>query len=229
MRTLRLLGVEFADLELNEAVRWVLARPIDAPFDYVVTPNADHLVRLSRDAPLAAIYRDAALRLLDFRVVARAARAIGMAAPRVVTGSDLTARLLACLPEAERVTIVGLRPAWLPGLVARTGIAPPAHLDPPMGFERDPASVAAAVRFVLDHPARCVFLAVGSPRQEVLAAAIKASGCHRSGTMHRRQPRVHCRCHAARRVGCRRRDWNGCTALSAIPAGWGGGTFWTIR
>ncbi len=176
MRTLRLLGVEFADLELNEAVRWVLARPIDAPFDYVVTPNADHLVRLSRDAPLAAIYRDAALRLLDSRVVARAARAIGMAAPRVVTGSDLTARLLACLPEAERVTIVGLRAAWLPALVARTGIAPPAHLDPPMGFERDPASVAAAVQFVLDHPARCVFLAVGSPRQEVLAAGIKASG-----------------------------------------------------
>ncbi len=33
----------------------------------------------------------------------------------------------------------------------------------------------AAVRFVLDHPARLIFLAVGSPRQELLAAAVQAT------------------------------------------------------
>ena len=33
-----------------------------------------------------------------------------------------------------------------------------------------------AVEFVLAHPARFVFLAVGSPRQEILAAAIHATG-----------------------------------------------------
>jgi exopolysaccharide biosynthesis WecB/TagA/CpsF family protein len=45
-----------------------------------------------------------------------------------------------------------------------------------MGFEHDPQSFAAAVAFVRDHPARFVFLAVGSPRQERLAAAIAATG-----------------------------------------------------
>ena len=45
-----------------------------------------------------------------------------------------------------------------------------------MGFARDPAAMAAAVAFVLDHPARFVFLAVGSPAQERLAAAIAATG-----------------------------------------------------
>jgi N-acetylglucosaminyldiphosphoundecaprenol N-acetyl-beta-D-mannosaminyltransferase len=175
MRTVRLLGLDFADLGATEAVHWVLDRPAGNRFDFVVTPNADHLVRLAHDPTLAAIYRDAAMRLLDSRVVARAARAIGLPAPRVVTGSDLTAMLLSRLRRREYVTIIGLRRAWLPALIARTGIVP-AHLDPPMGFDADPAAMDAAVRFVLDHPARLVFLAVGSPRQERLAAAVKATG-----------------------------------------------------
>lgn len=115
--------------------------------------------------------------LLDSRVVARAARAVGLQAPAVTTGSDLTARLLSAhLRAREQVTIIGLRSSHLAQLVQRTGIAPPAHYDPPMGFDRDPAEMQRAVRFVLDHPARLVFLAVGSPRQERLAAAIAATG-----------------------------------------------------
>jgi exopolysaccharide biosynthesis WecB/TagA/CpsF family protein len=176
MRTVRLLALEFADLGATEAVRWVLDRPAGEPFDFVVTPNADHLVRLVRDPVLAAIYRDAALRLLDSRVVARAARAIGLPVPRVATGSDLSTMLLSRLPRGERVTIIGLRRTWIEALVARTGIAPPAHFDPPFQFDRDPYAMAAAVCFILQHPARLVFFAVGSPRQERLAAAVKATG-----------------------------------------------------
>jgi N-acetylglucosaminyldiphosphoundecaprenol N-acetyl-beta-D-mannosaminyltransferase len=175
MRAVRLLGLDFADLSPAEAVRWVLDRPADNEFDFVVTPNADHLVRLTHDPGLAAIYRDAALRLLDSRVVARSARAIGLAAPQVVPGSDLVAMLLPRLRPDERVTVVGLRPAWLTALIERTGIAPPAHLDPPLGFDADPDAMDATIRFVLNHPARLIFLAVGSPRQERLAAAVKAT------------------------------------------------------
>ena len=176
MQTIPLLGLDFADPVLQEAARWVLARSPQAPFDYVVTPNADHLVRIAGNPVLAAVYRNAALRLLDSRVVAGAARVFGLTAPRVVTGSDLTERLLRDVPPDERVTIIGLHDAWLARLIQRTGLAAPAHYDPPIGFERDPEGLAAAVRFVIEHPARLVFLAVGSPRQEILAAAIKASG-----------------------------------------------------
>ena len=172
-----LLELGFADLTVAAAAARIAARPADAPFDYVVTPNADHLVRLNRDPGLRAIYRNAALCLLDSRVVSGLAWLFGLKAPPVVPGSDLTARLLAHhLRPNERITIVGLSPAWLPALVARCRLAPPAHYDPPMGFERDPAAFAAAVAFVRDNPARFVFLAVGSPRQEHLAAAITAAG-----------------------------------------------------
>jgi N-acetylglucosaminyldiphosphoundecaprenol N-acetyl-beta-D-mannosaminyltransferase len=173
----RLFGLAFADLDVAASAAWIDARSADAPFGYVVTPNADHLVRLSRNPALLSLYTSAMLCLMDSRVVARAARLLGLAPPAVTTGSDLTATLLSqhLLPN-ERVTIIGVRAQHIDALVRRTGIAAPAHYDPPMGFDRDPAEMARAVRFVLDNPARYVFLAVGSPRQEQLAAAIVATG-----------------------------------------------------
>jgi N-acetylglucosaminyldiphosphoundecaprenol N-acetyl-beta-D-mannosaminyltransferase len=172
-----LLGLAFADLTLAAAAARIAARPADAPFGYVVTPNADHLVRLSRDGDLRRIYQHATFCLLDSRVVSGLSRVLGLAAPPVVPGSDLTEHLLARhLRAGERITIVGLSPVWLPALVARRGLAAPAHYDPPMGFEHDPVAFAAAVAFVRDNPSRLVFLAVGSPRQEHLAAAIAAAG-----------------------------------------------------
>jgi N-acetylglucosaminyldiphosphoundecaprenol N-acetyl-beta-D-mannosaminyltransferase len=175
--TIRLLDLDFANFDAIEAASRIAERPADAPFGYVVTPNADHLVRVSRDPDLLAIYRNAAFCLLDSRVVEGLAHKMGLQVPRLSSGSDLTARLLAChLQPNERITIVGLGPAWLPALVERCALAPPAHYNPPMGFDLDPATFKTAVSFVLSNPARFVFLAVGSPRQEKLAAAIAATG-----------------------------------------------------
>jgi N-acetylglucosaminyldiphosphoundecaprenol N-acetyl-beta-D-mannosaminyltransferase len=177
MQTRRLFGLEFADFDVAASAAWIDARPGGAAFGYVVTPNADHLVRLSRNPGLQPLYDGALLCLMDSRVVARGAGLLGLTTPAVTTGSDLTAALLAQhLRPQERVTIIGVREQHMAELVRRTGIAPPAHYDPPMGFDRDPVEMARAVRFVLDHPARYVFLAVGSPRQEQLAAAIVATG-----------------------------------------------------
>nr|WP_294510025.1 WecB/TagA/CpsF family glycosyltransferase [uncultured Rhodopila sp.] len=176
-RTRLLLGLDFACLDTAQAAALIAGRPADAPFAYVVTPNADHLVRVEGNPRLRAVYRQAWLCLLDSRVVERLARLLGLAPPSVVTGSDLTAHLLTHhVQRGERIAIIGLSPDCLPALTGRLNLAPPAHYDPPMGFERDPAAFAAAMAFVRDNPARFVFLAVGSPRQERLAAAIAAAG-----------------------------------------------------
>jgi len=210
--TIPLLGLEFADLTLAQAAARIAERPEGVAFGYVVTPNADHLVRMSRDPSLAAIYRDHALCVLDSRVVAGIGRLLGLAVPRVVTGSDLTAYLLAQhLRPGERITIVGLAPDYLAALVARCLLAPPAHFNPTMGFDSDPDAFNAAVAFVQQHPSRLVFLAVGSPRQELLAAAIKARG-GATGTglpawSFSPAPA------AARRGSCAGWGWNGCSGL----------------
>jgi exopolysaccharide biosynthesis WecB/TagA/CpsF family protein len=172
-----LAGLGFDNLDVSQSAAWIAARPAEARFAYVVTPNADHLVRVSRDPNMRAVYRGAALCLLDSRVVGWMARLMGLPAPAVAPGSDLTAHLLAhYLTPGERITIVGLSPVWLPALIARCELAPPAHYNPPMGFDRDPVAFANTIAFVRANPARLVFLAVGSPRQEVLAAALAAAG-----------------------------------------------------
>ena len=92
-------------------------RAATEPFGYVTTPNADHLVRLSRRPELLPLYQDAMLRLLDSRVVARLARLVGLTAPRVAPGSDLTALLLTRhLAPGEAITIVGLRRTLAAGI-----------------------------------------------------------------------------------------------------------------
>src|SRR5690349_8379760 len=94
LHAVQLLGLELADAGLETVARHLARRPVDAPFGYVVTPNADHFVRLAHRAELAPLYRDALLRLLDSRIVARAARLGGLPAPGVVTGSDLARVIL---------------------------------------------------------------------------------------------------------------------------------------
>lgn len=177
----RLLGLEFDALDLAGALRAIAARPAEAPFAYVVTPNADHLVRLAREPErLGLLYEGAWLRLLDSRVVARLARLFGLAAPPVVPGSDLTAALLAGearpIARDERVAILGMAAEQVAALAARTGLSAIAHHDPPMGFDRDPAALEAALRFVEEAEARITFLAVGSPRQEIVARRLAERG-----------------------------------------------------
>ena len=176
MRTRRLLGLDFAALDLAGAVDWAMARQDGAPFGYVVTPNADHLVRLARVPGLRAAYAGAELRLLDSRVVAGAARLLGLAPPPVVPGSDLTEALLGRLGPEDAVCLIGLPAAWLPALHRRSGLILTAHCDPPQGFARDPDAFDAVLRFIEAHPARFILLAVGSPAQESLAAALAARG-----------------------------------------------------
>jgi exopolysaccharide biosynthesis WecB/TagA/CpsF family protein len=45
-----------------------------------------------------------------------------------------------------------------------------------MGFIGDDREVQRVVEFVNDHPARFVFLAVGSPRQEIVALRVRQHG-----------------------------------------------------
>lgn len=176
--TTGLLGLDFADADLSAAASWLGQRAAGAPFGYVVTPNADHLVRISRDPSLLPVYRGALLRLMDSTVVARAARLLGLRTAPIVRGTDLAAELVTRhLKPGERLTVIGMQEAFVPALQQRcpAGVVV-AHHNPPMGFDGDPAAFAAAVRFAVEHPARFTVLAVGMPRQERLAAAIAATG-----------------------------------------------------
>lgn len=175
--SLRLLGVRFDDLDLEGALAQLVARDPAAPFAYVVTPNADHLLRLEAgDAALRALYDGAWLSLNDSRILRLLAGRRGVRL-NLAPGSDLAAALFArAIGPDTPVTLIGGTAAMVAALRDRFGLSALFHHDPPMGFIRDEAAVEAAVAFVRAHPARFVFLCVGSPQQEKLAARIQAAG-----------------------------------------------------
>jgi exopolysaccharide biosynthesis WecB/TagA/CpsF family protein len=175
---IRLLGLDFEARDTDSMLSLLAARPASDSFAYLVTPNADHLVRLGRDpARYGPLYRDAAWRLMDSRVVARAARAMGLPAPPVVPGSDLTARLLEeVVRPDDPVAVLGGTAATVAAVGRRFGLRRLVHHDPPMGFDADPAAFDRAVDFVAGSGARFSFLCVGSPRQEMVARAVMARG-----------------------------------------------------
>lgn len=175
--SLSLLGVRFDDLDLEAALALIGARDPAAPFAYVVTPNADHLLRLEAgDAALRTLYDGAWLSLNDSRILRLLAGRRGVRL-NLAPGSDLAAALFArAIGPDTPVTLIGGTAAMVADLRARFGLTALFHHDPPMGFIRDEAAVGAAVAFVQAHPARFVFLCVGSPQQEKLAARIQAAG-----------------------------------------------------
>lgn len=173
------LGIPFTPLPLDEAAGRIAARPAEAPFAYVTTPNAQHAVHVERGNPLFARAHDEAwLVLNDSRVLRLLSRRLfGQDLP-VAAGSDLTLALLQRhLHPDDPVTIIGGTDEVEARLRAQYGLDRIARYDPPMGFYRDPAEIDRCVDFMVAHPARYVFLAVGVPQSETVARrAIERGG-----------------------------------------------------
>jgi UDP-N-acetyl-D-mannosaminuronic acid transferase (WecB/TagA/CpsF family) len=107
--TVRLLGLDLVAAELPAVAASLAARCGLERFSYVVTPNADHFVRLRRDlGELMELYRAAGSLHLDSRVVRGIAKMLRLPVPPVVAGSDLTLELLErWIDPGEPITVVG--------------------------------------------------------------------------------------------------------------------------
>jgi N-acetylglucosaminyldiphosphoundecaprenol N-acetyl-beta-D-mannosaminyltransferase len=150
-------------------------------FGYVVTPNADHLIRWHQDAAFRGIYSDAAYILLDSRFLALLFRAMRGNRASVCPGSDLTERLLSrVIRPQDRVVLIGAEQSQARALEARYGLRNLQHFNPPQGFANDPRAVEECLAFIeRQSPFRFCLLAVGTPRQEMLAQTLRTRGVAR--------------------------------------------------
>lgn len=173
------LGISFDRIDLAETEAWLVGRPTDAPFAFVITPNVDHVVKLDAapaDAEIRNAYAAAALRLCDSRIIAKLARMRGISLP-VVPGSDLTAYLVMRIAQAgDRLCLIGGDTAMLDELRAlRSDLDILQHV-PPMGMLKKPDAMSEAEAFVRDARARFTLLAVAMPQQEILALRVAKAG-----------------------------------------------------
>ena len=165
------LNSAFDRISFDTAVQRITERDPAKPFEFVVTPNVDHLVRLRRDGVLAPLYAQAWLTVCDSRVLELIAAMSGEQVD-VTPGSDLTERLFeTAIQPDETVTIIGGSQSVVEGVKARYGLTDVRWHEPPMGLKDNPKAIAACAKFVAKNPARFVFLCVGSPQQELVAEA----------------------------------------------------------
>jgi exopolysaccharide biosynthesis WecB/TagA/CpsF family protein len=167
------LGLDFDRQCLDQLVACLLARDADAPFGYIVTPNADHFARLRRIPNLRLVYQNALHCLLDSQFLANLARLLGMPCPPVVTGAALTEHLLNHL-SGQRVAIIGMARADIAALRRRYPATEFLHHAPPMRLLEDELAFRRARDFGVAAATPFLFIALGSPVQELLAHAIAA-------------------------------------------------------
>ena len=171
------LGLDFDPLTVEataEAMAW-RARKL-APFAYVTTPNVDHMVRLDEKPPLRAVYQGAWLNVCDSRIIEAFAEASYLTLP-AAPGSDITERLFTHhIKPHERVVVIGGTQAVIDDLRVKYGLLDLRWFDAPMGLREDAAARAKCVAFIRENPAPFVFLAVGSPQQEMIALEAMLSG-----------------------------------------------------
>ena len=176
MRTEResFLDVEFDVEPADQLVSRIGAVSSETPFQFLVTPNVDHIVRLHRrgsELPgLDDVYDRADYCICDSRVLALLARWRGVSLP-VLPGSDLTGILLKrIIAKGDRIAIVGGDEDTLQALRTRYPHVEFVQHRPPMGLLRNASARREAADFIASQKARYCFICVGSPQQELIAA-----------------------------------------------------------
>lgn len=145
----------------------------------LATLNLDHLVKLRRDPAFAAAYAAQDLVVADGNPVVWLSR-LARRPVALVPGSELVVPLAcAAAEEGAPVALVGSTAPALEAAGAALKRAAPgleivAQIAPPMGFDPEGAAAEALLSEVRQSGARLVFLALGAPKQERLAARGRA-------------------------------------------------------
>lgn len=172
------LGLQFNLLDQSQTIAIVRDLAERRPFTYVATPNVDHMVRLHRerdDRRLWSAYENAALLLCDSRILKRLADLSGLDLD-LVTGSDLTARLLDPSSELQSAAVIGGGEVLMRDLRARYPAVTWHWHEPPLGVLRNPDAQRDIVEFVEGCPAGLFFFAIGSPQSEVVCQLVAERG-----------------------------------------------------
>ncbi len=144
---------------------------------YVVTPNADHVVRAETDAAFVAISNAAALVCADGMPLVWTSRfGDGPRLPERVAGSDLLPALAkAAAREGLSIFILGGDVGDAEQCAARLteqnpGLMVSGVRYPPFGFDLDEGESRSIVEQINASGARLIFVGVGSPKQELWMA-----------------------------------------------------------
>jgi N-acetylglucosaminyldiphosphoundecaprenol N-acetyl-beta-D-mannosaminyltransferase len=156
-----------------------MLKKVDLPFSYVVTPNINHVVMLSNDKNehLRKSYKNASYRICDSRLLEPVLKILGIEVSEVIPGSSLTEDLFNLASDKSlSICVIGGSDQDIKILSEKYSSIKISHYNPPMGFINDENEISTCIEFVENNPSSFTLLAVGCPRQEILAHKIFSSG-----------------------------------------------------
>ena len=171
-REYEFLGARFHPLDPIQTLSRAKWMTTESEFRYIVTPNVDHIVRLTKEPDVyGPLYKAAWLSVCDSRILELMANKSDIPL-KAVPGSDLTQQLFDnVITKDDAITVIGADKEIIATVKAKYGLETIHHYEPPMGLRRKPDEVAKCAAFIKEHPARYVFICVGSPQQEMVAKA----------------------------------------------------------
>lgn len=168
-----MFGINIDNLTLEEACKIIIEKAKNKnKYEYVVTPNVDHIIKLQKDKEFFEVYENAALVLPDGMPLIWASKILGQPLKERVTGSDVFP-LVCEMAENE-----GLSVYFLGGL---EGVADKAKVNllkkhpnlkivgvysPPFGFENDMNENKKIISLINNAKPDILFVGVGAPKQE---------------------------------------------------------------
>jgi N-acetylglucosaminyldiphosphoundecaprenol N-acetyl-beta-D-mannosaminyltransferase len=176
--------VELASVRLHavrerQCIDFVMAHLRAGQGGWIATANLDHLRRLQRPGEFRRVYESASVVVADGMPVVWASRLQGTPVPERVAGSDLIRSLSAAAARNGRSVFLlggeeGTAAAAAQHLCdANPGLRVTGTHCPPFGFERDDVLVAALRARLVDAAPDVVFVALGSPKQELLIERLR--------------------------------------------------------
>jgi N-acetylglucosaminyldiphosphoundecaprenol N-acetyl-beta-D-mannosaminyltransferase len=166
-------GIKIDNLTFAQAVEHIISLVHEHRSHYVVTPNADHIVRLREDAVFLEVYQGASVTVADGITVVLASKLLGHPLKERVTGSDLLPSL--CARAAEHgfsIYLLGAPPGVAQKAADNLKVNNPKLIvagvySPPLGFEHDPEECQRIIDQINQCKPDIVFVGLGSPKQEL--------------------------------------------------------------
>lgn len=180
-------GIDLFDEPIEKIIATIKDKKIP-DISYIVTPNVDHFYRLDQNINTEFVdaYSAADIRICDSRIIRLITKLKSDSIRNVTPGSDLTKIIL----ESDwcknlNLLLIGPGSKDVEAIKNKFKIPHLQHYTPPMGFINDTHQVSKCVEIIRAAQADIVFLAVGSPQQELLAYRVKkaASGKFPRGTV----------------------------------------------
>jgi N-acetylglucosaminyldiphosphoundecaprenol N-acetyl-beta-D-mannosaminyltransferase len=164
--------LKFSNLNLQEILSKILEK---SGTRIMVTPNVDHIVRIWNDPSIGKLYNDAELCINDSYVFALLSRLFLNIQIPTYTGSNITLELLSKNYLVDkRVMIIGAHEHQISNLSKNyVNLRELHHINPSYGFLNNKEEIDSIVINATNYAPDIVFLAVGSPQQEIVAYLMK--------------------------------------------------------